>query len=341
MRTPVVACAELKKTDRKEPTHFCPNSRKRRIPVIGPLWRAALREKQGPAVAAPEGLLNQLSFLPSRNPKSAGPLKRTQILPAARLHRPTAQRFLPPLGTPIVPPLLVHPRRDHPAGLPFPARNGPPAARAPSVPPSTCGESIPLEGYLPARPEPSGVLTVYPGVAGAGSRERSRTREAFGVRPRAGAVEEPHCARRPTDPDLLASNDRSFARPHQIHRARPSSTPSQSVKTLLAWPRHAGAWGGRPRQGLTARPLRGQTDDRAFHTAAASRRSPCAAATPHGALRGREAFGVRPRAGAIWGTATVPRSATRLRMVCTPAGSVAQSTALSLGYPASSPARGG
>ena len=99
--------------------------------------------------------------------------------------------------------------------------------------------------------------------------------------------------------------------------------------------------GGRPRQGLTARPLRGQTDDRAFHTAAASRRSPCAAATPHGALRGREAFGVRPRAGAIWGTATVPRSATRLRMVCTPAGSVAQSTALSLGYPASSPARGG
>jgi len=230
MRTPVVACAELKKTDRQEPTHFCPNSRKRRIPVIGPLWRAALREKQGPAVAAPEGLLNQLSFLPSRNPKSAGPLKRTQILPAARLHRPTAQRFLPPLGTPIVPPLLVHPRRDHPAGLPFPARNGPPAARAPSVPPSTCGESIPLEGYLPARPEPSGVLTVYPGVAGAGSRERSRTREAFGV---------------------------------------------------------------------------------------------------------------RPRAGAIWGTATVPRSATRLRMVCTPAASVAQSTALSLGYPASSPARGG
>ena len=243
MRTPVVACAELKKTDRKKPTHFCPNSRKRRIPVIGPLWRAALREKQGPVVAAPEGLLNQLSFLPSRNPKLAGPLKRRQILPATRLHRPTAQLFLLLLRTPIVPPLLVHPRRDHPAGLPFPARNGPPPARAPSVPPSTCGESIPLEGYLPARPEPSGVLTVYPGVAGAGSRERSRTRAAFGVRPRAGAVEEPHCARRPTDSDLLASNDRSFARPHQIHRARPSSTPSQSVKTLLAWPRHAGAWG--------------------------------------------------------------------------------------------------
>jgi len=52
--------------------------------------------------------------------------------PAARLYRPTTQPFLPALRTPLVPLLSVLPQVYHPNGPPFPARSGPPAARAPT-----------------------------------------------------------------------------------------------------------------------------------------------------------------------------------------------------------------
>jgi hypothetical protein len=44
------------------------------------------------------------------------------------------------------------------------------------------------------------------------SLRRLRLRDAFGVRPLAGAVEERHDAHRPTAPKLLYTNDRTFWR---------------------------------------------------------------------------------------------------------------------------------
>jgi len=88
---------------------------------------------------------------PRRIPELARALEPTLILRAGRLHRPAAQRFLPLLRTPILPPLLVLLQMDHPTGPPFRARNGPPAAPAPSVPASTRGDGIPLEGRVTPR----------------------------------------------------------------------------------------------------------------------------------------------------------------------------------------------
>ena len=73
-------------------------------------------------------------------------------LPAAPVHHPTAQTFHPTLRTQIIPPLLVLPQIEHPAGPRFSGRSGPPPGQAPSATASTRGDSIPLEGWLPPRP---------------------------------------------------------------------------------------------------------------------------------------------------------------------------------------------
>ena len=50
---------------------------------------------------------------------------------------------------------------------------------------------------------------------------RLRIRKAFGVRLLAGAVEEQHCARRPTTPRPASTNDRSFWGSDHTHRWKP------------------------------------------------------------------------------------------------------------------------
>ena len=68
-----------------------------------------------------EGCHTQQTFLPRRSPSLAGPPQRTQILLTTRIHHSTAQPFLPPLRTPIVPPPLLLPLQLHRLlGHPFP-----------------------------------------------------------------------------------------------------------------------------------------------------------------------------------------------------------------------------
>jgi hypothetical protein len=71
---------------------------------------------------------------PRRIPELARALEPTLILRAGRLHRPAAQRFLPPLCTPILPPLLVLLQMDHPAGPPFPRLLRPSCSSSPKPP---------------------------------------------------------------------------------------------------------------------------------------------------------------------------------------------------------------
>ena len=105
-----------------------------------------------------------------------------------------------------------------PLGHRFPACYGPPAAPAPSAPASTRGDSIPLEG----RVTPPGRWLRFGGGLGStrtkgrgGTRpsmsgRHLRGREAFGVRQLAGAVEAPHCCRRPTAPRLRPTDATTF-----------------------------------------------------------------------------------------------------------------------------------
>jgi len=71
---------------------------------------------------------------PRRIPELARALEPALILRAGRLHRPAAQRFLPLLRTPILPPLLVLLQMDHPAGPPFPRLLRPSCSSSPKRP---------------------------------------------------------------------------------------------------------------------------------------------------------------------------------------------------------------
>jgi len=104
--------------------------------------------QQGPALVAPEELQ------PPQSSSLAGaqncPLRLNRHASCLQLAstRPTARPFLPPLRTPIVPPLLVLPQIDH-----FPSHRSPRAAaflqlqpQAPLLPPVDIAS--PLEGWV-------------------------------------------------------------------------------------------------------------------------------------------------------------------------------------------------
>ena len=75
------------------------------------LWRGRCARTAGAGARCTSRLRTQHSFLPGRSPKLATLMERARILPAACIHRPAAQRLLPPLRTPIVPAPPVLPQR--------------------------------------------------------------------------------------------------------------------------------------------------------------------------------------------------------------------------------------
>ena len=72
------------------------------------------------------------------------------------------------------------------------------------------------------------------------SARRLRGREAFGVRPLAGAVGPPHCARRPRSPLLPFTNDRMGCSADGIAHSRPGFHPGPMVTIQLEGPVLAG-----------------------------------------------------------------------------------------------------
>jgi len=60
-----------------------------------------------------------------------------------------------------------------------------------------------------------------------------RTRAAFGVRPLAGAVEEPHCTQRPARPLPPSTNDRMDCSPDAIAHSRAGFDPGPMV--TISW----------------------------------------------------------------------------------------------------------
>ena len=72
------------------------------------------------------------------------------------------------------------------------------------------------------------------------SPRRLRLREAFGVRPLAGAVEEPHCARRSPTPLLPSTNHRMGCSPDDIAHSRAGFHPGLMVTIQLEGPVLAG-----------------------------------------------------------------------------------------------------
>ena len=90
-----------------------------------------------PTLIAPESLQSvqtQQGFIPGWTPKLPRALEPALILRAGCLYRPAAQRFLPLLRTPILPPLLVLLQMDHPAGPPFPRLLRPSCSSSPKRP---------------------------------------------------------------------------------------------------------------------------------------------------------------------------------------------------------------
>ncbi len=115
--------------------HAPRNERTERTSVFGPLGRAAVRNSRASTRCARRSP-NPTDLAPWPIPKLARPLQRTQTLAAARIHRPTAQPFLPPMRTSIVP-LLALPQIDPLLShrLPGPAGLLPLEPRAPVLPP--------------------------------------------------------------------------------------------------------------------------------------------------------------------------------------------------------------
>jgi len=72
------------------------------------------------------------------------------------------------------------------------------------------------------------------------SARRLRLREAFGVRPLAGAVGPPHCARRRTTPLLPSTNHRMGCSPDAIAHSRARFHPGPTVTIRLEGPVLAG-----------------------------------------------------------------------------------------------------
>jgi len=92
------------------------------------------------------------------------------------------------------------------------------------------------------------------------SARRLRTRAAFGVRQLAGALEEPHCTRRPARPLPPSTNDRMDCSPDAIAHSRAGFDPGPMV--TISW--------------------RARFHPGPYPAAAESYRTGCAAATPHG-----------------------------------------------------------
>jgi len=111
-----------------------------RISLFGPLGRAAVRQQPGPTLVAPEGLQTQQSVLPGRSLKLAGPMERTRILLAARLHRPQPSHCFHRCVLRSSLRSWCSSKYIHPTGPLFPARRGPLPARVPSAPTSTRGD---------------------------------------------------------------------------------------------------------------------------------------------------------------------------------------------------------
>ena len=144
--------------------------------------------------------------------------------------------LLPPLRTPIVLP-LVHPKIAPLLGHRFPAGNGPRAARALSTSASTRGASIPLPSRLPSQWE--GHVSPWPASHSGGKPPQSmRWGDFQGTSELAKCLEcasllalsKRHCARRPTAPCLLPTNDRILWGPDDTHHGGASFTPAPGMR---------------------------------------------------------------------------------------------------------------
>ena len=176
-----------------------------------------------------------------------------------------------------------------------------------------------------------------------GSPRRLRLREAFAVRPLAGAFEEQQRARRPTDPDPLAPKRRKFCTtpPDTACTAQLNAFPGRE-SSCVAEP--CGGVGGPATVG-THRPAFAWGDRRPWrpHGGGKPPQSIRCRDSPR-RLRGRKAFGVRPLAGAFgpphcYRRPPAPRLPSRL--VPHPTLFVPQPTTFSLKWPASVPPQSG
>jgi hypothetical protein len=95
-------------------------------------WQSGFAGTPGASTPCARRSPNPTDLPPWPEPRTGGSAGTDTAFPAARLYRPTTQPFLPALRTPLVPLLSVLPQVYHPNGPPFPARSGPPAARAPT-----------------------------------------------------------------------------------------------------------------------------------------------------------------------------------------------------------------
>jgi len=210
-----------------------------RISVFGQMGAGA-GEGQMPALVVPEGVQTQSCFVPSRTPELPRALEPSLRLRAARLRRPTAPPLLALSRPPKVHPPSVLRWIMPPLGPPFPARSCFPPARKPGAPPSIRRHCIPLKARLLRWPICHSGGKPPQSMRCRDSPRRLRLREAFGVRPLAGAVGPPHCARRPTTPPLPSTSDQMGCSPDYIAHLRAGFHPGLMVTIQLEGPVLAG-----------------------------------------------------------------------------------------------------